>query len=152
MDFEEWKVDEKEVSEMYHQFVQLIKDSNHFVPRKMIRGEWGQKIMKNNDRIKRMNDKDLVNLIQSFQNCNKCPAAEYCLSTDTTCSDIILKWLNEDEVIYHIECKDKNTDEVVISFDVKKENLKVKESGKNIIFETQFGFNRVVNKAISLQF
>lgn len=108
--------------------------------------------MKNNDRIKRMDDKDLVDLIRSFQNCNKCPIAAYCLSTSTTCSDSIYKWLNEDEVIYHIECKDKNTDKVVISFDVKKENLKVKEKEENITLEAQFGFNRVVNKAIELQF
>jgi hypothetical protein len=104
--------------------------------------------MKNNDKVKRMNNKDLTDLIRSFQNCNTCPAAEDCLNSDLNCPDIIYKWLNKDETIYHIECKNKDTDEVVTSFDVKKENLKVKESERSFTLEAQFGFNKIVNKPL----
>lgn len=104
--------------------------------------------MKNNDKIKRMNSKDLTDLIRSFRSCNTCPAAEDCLSSDLICSEVIDKWLNKDETIYHIECKDKETNEVVMSFDVKKENLKVKEDERSFTLEAQFGFNKIVNKPL----
>ncbi len=111
--------------------------------------------MTNGDKIRKMDNKNLAKLIESFFRCERCPAVVCCKNNiDLSCFESMLKWLDEgdDETIYHIECKNKDTDEMVLSFDVKEKNCVIKDrvtpGGGSTIIETEGNFNRTLGSKI----